>query len=68
MTVILYWLAELAEEHRRRGELPDAAGCMRKALHHMGSEKGEQVAQASQLSDRLVDFLLEAGQNIEIRC
>eukprot|EP00798_Chlamydomonas_sp_ICE-L_P024231 gene24231-9830_t len=67
VNVVLYWLVELAEEHKRQGNMNPAVECMRKALHHFGSDKGEAMAQASQLSDRLVDFLLEGGRQADAR-
>mmetsp|Transcript_7430 Transcript_7430/g.14621 ORF Transcript_7430/g.14621 Transcript_7430/m.14621 type:complete len:550 (-) Transcript_7430:346-1995(-) len=57
-SVVVAWLMELTAEHRQMKKLPDAVACLRKALFHLSNEKGEGMANASQISDDLYDLLI----------
>ncbi|KAF5834609.1 hypothetical protein DUNSADRAFT_8693 [Dunaliella salina] len=59
--VVVLWLEKLASEFQERGQVQEAINCIRKAMYHFGAEKGESLAQASQLSDNLVELLLQLG-------
>ena len=45
VSVILFWLQDLASEQRRQGRPAEAAAALRKALMYMGGDKGEALAQ-----------------------
>ena len=45
VSVVLFWLQDLASEQRRQGKPGEAAGALRKALGYMSQDKGETLAQ-----------------------
>ena len=47
VSVILFWLQDLASEQRRQGRPAEAAAALRKALMYMGGDKGEALTQVS---------------------
>jgi hypothetical protein len=43
--VVVVWLEKLASELEDRGQIREAASCIRKAMHYFGAEKGGALAQ-----------------------
>lgn len=43
--VVMSWLIELAEEHASRKDYTNAAVAIKKAMYHMGTDKGEVTTQ-----------------------
>ncbi|GIL59392.1 hypothetical protein Vafri_14249 [Volvox africanus] len=62
VSVVLYWLTEVANAHTADGRPDLAANALRRAVAHMATERGDEAAAASALNDQLTETLAAGGR------